>query len=328
MCGETATPTPHSHMRFLLAVPILVCLLIASGLSLGAPAPAGAHKIACKSKGAPAKAAKCRSRSKRHRRAHKIRAASCGKRSKPCRSTPAPEPTPAPAPTPAAEPTPAPAPIPAPPPATAPTGKSVLQPVGYLPPADSVTAAKVNRNGFEPRPGNYPQNLTVPTADQLATYRADPASNISTTKYVTGNFTGTTDEIIQWAAHKWGFPEDEFRALAAIESWWDARSGGDDGTKIGGGLYNSDQKPGMGNLLFTSTAFSADVFGAAMRYYFNGDATWLNDVERGKEYVAGDMWGSFGAHYSGRWYDSGAEWYVNRVKNETLGPRIWEQAGF
>ncbi len=192
-----------------------------------------------------------------------------------------------------------------------------------------MTAAKVNRNGFEPRPWqNYPQNLTVPTADQIAAYRAHSDNNIPTTRYVTGNFTGTTDEIIQWAAHKWGFPEDEFRALAAIESWWDQRSGGSAGVEQGGGLYNSDWKGGMNNLLLASTAFNADHFGSAMRYYFNGYATWLNDVERGKEYVAGDMWGAFGAHYSGRWWTEASVWYIDRVKNETLGPRVWDQAGF
>ena len=44
---------------------------------------------------------------------------------------------------------------------------------------------------------------------------------------MTGNFTGTTDEIIQWAACKWGFDEDIVRAQTAKESWWVQRSGGD-----------------------------------------------------------------------------------------------------
>ena len=44
---------------------------------------------------------------------------------------------------------------------------------------------------------------------------------------MTGNFTGTTDEIIQWAACKWGIDEDLVRAQIAVESWWDQRAGGD-----------------------------------------------------------------------------------------------------
>ena len=35
---------------------------------------------------------------------------------------------------------------------------------------------------------------------------------------VTGNFTGTTDEIIQWAACKWGIDEDIVRAQSVAES--------------------------------------------------------------------------------------------------------------
>ena len=37
---------------------------------------------------------------------------------------------------------------------------------------------------------------------------------------VDGNFTGTTDEILQWGACKWGFDEDLVRAIAATETWW------------------------------------------------------------------------------------------------------------
>ena len=50
---------------------------------------------------------------------------------------------------------------------------------------------------------------------------------------VTGNFTGTTDEIIQWAACKWGFDEDLIRAQTAKESWWFQSSVGDNGESFG-----------------------------------------------------------------------------------------------
>ena len=35
-----------------------------------------------------------------------------------------------------------------------------------------------------------------------------------------GQFTGTTDEIFQWAACKWGLPDDVLRAIAVRESTW------------------------------------------------------------------------------------------------------------
>jgi len=37
---------------------------------------------------------------------------------------------------------------------------------------------------------------------------------------VDGQFTGTTDEIIQWAACKWGLPDNLLRAIAVRESTW------------------------------------------------------------------------------------------------------------
>jgi hypothetical protein len=37
---------------------------------------------------------------------------------------------------------------------------------------------------------------------------------------VDGQFTGTTDEIFQWAACKWGLPDDVLRAISVRESTW------------------------------------------------------------------------------------------------------------
>ena len=50
---------------------------------------------------------------------------------------------------------------------------------------------------------------------------------------VTGNFTGTTDEILQWAACKWGIDEDLVRAQIALESWWTMTNVGDNGESFG-----------------------------------------------------------------------------------------------
>ena len=44
---------------------------------------------------------------------------------------------------------------------------------------------------------------------------------------VTGNFAGTTTEIIQWAACKWGVDEDTIRAAAVQESYWHMNTLGD-----------------------------------------------------------------------------------------------------
>jgi hypothetical protein len=54
---------------------------------------------------------------------------------------------------------------------------------------------------------------------------------------------------------------------------------------------------------------------------------WLNTVERGSDYVAGDMWGCTGVWFSGRWYTAPAVEYIGRVQQH-LADRTWETAGF
>ncbi len=211
-------------------------------------------------------------------------------------------------------------------------GPATLRPVGSGPLSDAEAASRVTRDPWEPRPENSWYNHKTPTQAQLDHFRSqnpwsrssDPPCEWMRQK-VTGNFTGTTDEIIQWAAHKWGFPEDEFRAIAVAESWWRQPAGGWDGglmsVTFGAlGMQHIDPENGIHR---TSTAFNVDFFAAFMRYYFEGCATWLNTVERGWDYGAGDMWGSFGAWYSGRWHTGAAEWYIAKVQRE-LWAKTWE----
>ncbi|HEV2124342.1 MAG TPA: discoidin domain-containing protein [Chloroflexota bacterium] len=212
-------------------------------------------------------------------------------------------------------------------------GPATLRPVGSPPLSDAEAASRVKRDPWEPRPQNTWYNHNTPTQAQLEFFRSRNAwssSSDSTCEWmrheITGNFTGTTDEIIQWAAHKWGFPEDELRAIAVAESWWRQPAGGWDGgglmsvTQAALGIQHLDPQNGIHR---TSTAFNVDFFAAFMRYYFEGCATWLNTVERGWNYGAGDMWGSFGAWYSGRWHTDASEWYIDKVQRE-LWAKTWE----
>ncbi|HXX00608.1 MAG TPA: hypothetical protein VEJ00_05290 [Candidatus Acidoferrales bacterium] len=90
----------------------------------------------------------------------------------------------------------------------------------FLPRSDAYCASAVTPNSYEPRPDNDQANHTV----------LSPPYNWSVENYwtkwrdkraqVTGNCTGTTTEIIQWAACKWGIDEDTIRADAVIESYW------------------------------------------------------------------------------------------------------------
>ena len=208
-------------------------------------------------------------------------------------------------------------------------GKATTRPVGSTPISDAEAAARVARSPWEPRPDNYTPNRRVPTATELAAFRSLNATPALYEDRVTGNFTGTTDEIIQWAAHKWGIDEDLFRAAAVQESWWRMSTLGDGGISYGLMQLKSTVSKGTYPLSQQSTAFNVDYYGASIRYYFDGAATWLNDpcCFSGTTYAAGDIWGSVGAWFAGRWYTPAAADYVDSVRSH-LGNRTWSRPGF
>jgi hypothetical protein len=217
-----------------------------------------------------------------------------------------------------------------------------MLPVGAKLPSDAECASRV-RPTPEVRPANTAANRTPGHG---------PPANPPTPFYarVTGNFTGTTDEIIQWAACKWGIDEDLVRAQAVKESYWKQDAAGDFGTDPsacvpGHGLGDDPKHPGecpqsIGILqvrypywgwafpdAVSSTAYNLDAALAARRDCFEGNNTWLNTVDRGKDYVAGDIWGCMGLWYSGRWYVPAGIQYTTDVQN-TLAQRYWEDSSF
>ena len=165
---------------------------------------------------------------------------------------------------------------------------------------------------------------------------------------VDGDFVGTTDEIIQWAACKWGIDEDVARAQAAKESWWDMRTGGDrtfdqsachPDLRTGPGqdcpesigllqvryLYHGEAFEDSNSI--ESTSYNADYTWAVWRDCYDGNLGWLNTVERGAAYSAGDLDGCLGVWFSGRWRTSAAVTYIAAV-NDYLDDRVWEQDYF
>lgn len=225
-------------------------------------------------------------------------------------------------------------------------------PPGSTLPGDAECAAVI-----KPRPENKGDNLPFnsrPGNQRLAEDFFTPGSgdqraNTEIGVRVTGAFIGTTDEILQWAACKWGIDEDIVRAQAAIESWWHQDAKGDWGSDPdrcppGHGL-GVDGEPGLcpesWGLLQTrypyeqsawpgiadSSAFNVDTAYAIWRACFEGYEWWLNDVERGEEYGAGDAWGCAGRWFAGRWHTPPAEEYIGRVQ-EYLIERIWKQPDF
>ena len=177
----------------------------------------------------------------------------------------------------------------------------------------------------------------------------DPRAGQRLAPRVDGQFTGTTAEILRWVACKWGLDEDVVRAQAAIESWWLQSTRGDWGSDPAGcapghGL-GADGRPGQCPQSYgllqdrypymkggwpgfaTSTAMNSDVAYAVWRACFEGYEGWLNTVERGTQYAAGDAWGCVGRWFSGRWHTQPSEDYVVRVK-DYLSRRIWETRDF
>jgi hypothetical protein len=171
-----------------------------------------------------------------------------------------------------------------------------------------------------------------------------PQANELLAGRIDGNFTGTTAEILRWAACKWGIDQDVVFAQAAVESWWQQGTLGDwdsvasacpPGHQPGadgragqcpqsyGILQNRypfepASWPGIGD----STAMNADTAYAIWRSCYDGYETWLNTVPRGQTYVAGDLWGCVGRWFAGRWHTAPAQQYVAKVQ-QYLSERIW-----
>jgi hypothetical protein len=201
--------------------------------------------------------------------------------------------------------------------------------VGQRPLSDRAAAAKVVHSSWEPRPRNGGATRRVPTAAQLRAFhrqRDNPYAH-----WVTGRFRGTTDEVIQWAAAKWGLSANLVRAVAATESWWRMSTVGDNGDSFG--LFQVRRPYHCRGTLVCGlfrhdAAINADYWASIIRSYYDGRQTWLNTVSgNGARYGAGDLWGSIGAWFSGRWHDPGAEGYVTRVKDYMVR-RIWRTSDF
>ena len=140
-----------------------------------------------------------------------------------------------------------------------------------IPLADADAADRVRRSTYEPRPQNARATARVPTARELRRYRRERASSVPMCRArldlrVTGAFRGTTDEILQWAAAKWGFDDDLFRAVAAVESFWRHNTIGDAGESVGLMQVRGTVHEGTARLARVSAAFNADYYGAALRH--------------------------------------------------------------
>jgi hypothetical protein len=221
-------------------------------------------------------------------------------------------------------------------------------------PDEATCAARVRRSTWEPRPLNKTANEHLTTPAEVArlapwdsAHDAFDDRALGLQARITGDFAGTTDEILQWAACKWGFDEDHLRAEAVEQSGWNQGETTDWTTTTTDCPPNADTRPtdggvqcaqtyGIMQILWKyhqsawpmfrdGTSFHLDYVYALRRACFEGYDTNLSNAA--KPYVAGDEWGCVGAHFSGAWYDSGANAYITRVKGQLAG-RAWTRPDF
>lgn len=210
--------------------------------------------------------------------------------------------------------------------------------------ADCAAEVRARNNPWEPRIENKTANNTVPPS----TYRvgSDPADYVDAwnrdyNTRVTGNFTGTTDQIFQWAACKWGWSDEMIRAEAVDESNWVQSVGGDREPRSNGhcpydvttdpcatsyGILQTKwyfHPPGFASnspqssypWIRNATAFQVDYFGAMMRGCYDGLSTYLGNTR-------GNAWGCIGSWFSGDWLSADANAYISRIQNN-YNNKVW-----
>ncbi|MFL5828989.1 MAG: hypothetical protein ACJ76X_03655 [Solirubrobacteraceae bacterium] len=225
---------------------------------------------------------------------------------------------------------------------------------GTTPLSDAQAAGLVTHEP-ETRPANANANRYVPTDAQLQAFHsatrsdgtlADSANTLR--KYVTGRpglSNPSTDDLIQWTAHKWGIPEDWIRAQMVIESSWNQTALGDRSVIVtnwaslypgqahisgSADVYQSmglpqirwapdgSQSPGTEPLRWQSTAFALDYLGAQLRWYYDGDCSWC-----GTGYSSGQQWNSIGAWYEPYPWNNGQQQAYIRKVQAALATRRW-----
>ena len=228
---------------------------------------------------------------------------------------------------------------------------SILSP-GTALPDEAECTSRVHLTSKEARPDNTTANNHVPTTQQISDLAPwgsanglDPKAD-AFRKQITGNYTGTTDDIIQWAACKWGIDADLIRAEAIAESNWHQNQTGDwttDKSLCPPGEWNGTgcfQSYGMLQIKYIynttawpmsrdDTAFNVEYAYGIIRTCFEGWATYLahdTPLPGYPSYHAGDIWGCIGRWYSGAWYDQSAINYINSVKAHLQNKEWLEQS--
>ena len=223
-------------------------------------------------------------------------------------------------------------------------------PPAGIPRSDVECAAAVTPTG-EKRPSNTTDNNTVPSDPSAIEWGSGWhywPKFVADRDKVTGDFTGTTDEIIQWAACKWGLDVNEARAEAWLESgWYMSTAPGCAGPEKSFGLFqvvaedcNGHTVHGGYPYVADDTALGADYWGAWIRACFDG--AFLDSEQPAADSPAGGyngqsiasliaangenyaLYGCVGAWNTNAWYNAAAQDYINIVKQDEQS-QLWLQ---
>ena len=243
------------------------------------------------------------------------------------------------------------------------------KPSTFLPLSDRAAASLVTpepeTRGNNARPYSVagrslpPLNDYVPTDSQVARFRSSRVGDGRTVvefnpyfRYVDGRDglrKPSTDDLIQWAAHKWGVPENWLRAEYVVESYWNGFQLGDEAAVSPrwyqrypiqarvprtDDVYESmgitqvkwiaDNSVGAGTepLRWESTAFNIDYQAAMVRFYYDnpqGARSSWGDIS----YVPCQRWDSIGGWFEPYpWRNGGQAGYIAKVRH-ALGKRQW-----
>ena len=235
--------------------------------------------------------------------------------------------------------------------------------------ASLVTAQPENRpyNGTAYSIGGdaYPPiNDYVPSSAQLRQFEASKTSAgqpiVEFNPYLShvdgrdGLSNPSTDDLIQWAAHKWGIPENWLRAEYAQESYWNGFQLGDETdlrsrtheaypsqARISSGpsvyqsmgitqvKWNAEGSVGAGTepLRWESTAFNIDYQAATVRFYYDNPGG-ARSAWGDSSYGPCQQWNSIGGWFEPYpWGNAGQKAYVREVRQH-LAHRDWTSSSF
>ena len=247
-------------------------------------------------------------------------------------------------------------------------------PSTFKPLSDKAAAALITHQG-EARPDNaksyilggvkHPSTTTyVPTDAQLQRFRSAKTSLGQNMlqfnpylRYVDGRdrlHDPSTDDLIQWAAHKWGIPENWLRAEYVLESYWSSYQLGDLETvsrtdyeryplqaRVPGQLqvYQSlgitqvrwapSGQVGAGTepLRWESMAFNIDYQAAMVRFFYDNPGG-ARTVWGDPTYRPCEKWNSIGGWFASYpWHSSGQANYIGEVQRD-VADTAWRSASF